>query len=317
MSSLYELKQNLKIKKIDNLYIFFGPEVTILNTYIDKISSITNKQIRKVESVDSIIHSLRSINIFKSSFIYVIRDDKGYTSSSKAWELLKANTGNNIVILIYASLDKRTKFYNFHSQFIVEFQKLSQEVLVKHVKKDYELSERNAVRLVNRCDEDYGKIKLVGTKLSILAEIEHTNIDRIFDIAIEDNLIPISNTNLTYDFLDSVILGDIDKAWFLLDVLKKSGEPTIKLLGMLYNNIRSLMLVQSCPPKSNIGEKTGLDGWLIRKMKDFCGEYSTGTLARGLGYIRDSEKGMKVGEVEEDIALENCLVNLFFDYIYN
>lgn len=314
---LYGLKQNLKVNKIDGLYVFYGPEATIIDAYVERISQACGKPIKRADAVVDIARNLKSNNIFNTNYVYVIREDRNYVSTPKAWEIIQNNKSNNIIILIYNTLDKRTKFFDSHKNVAVEFERLSPEVLLKHVMKDYGLSEKNATRLVNRCDSDYGKIKLVGDKLKILSQVENRPIDIIFSSAVEDNLIPMSNTNLTFDFLDAVIDADIDKVWFLLKALEDSSEPNIKLIGMLYTNIKNVLLVQSCDPKSNIQAKTGLDNWIINKTKNHTGIFPTSTLVNALGYIRASEKGLKTGEIEDEISLENLLVNLFFDYIFN
>ena len=65
---------------------------------------------------------------------------------------------------------------------------------------------------------------------------------------------------------------------------------------MIYNNMKSLMLVQSCNKGDNISQKTGLENWIINKMKDFVGVYKTSSLVKFLNYL----KKIRMLYLEED-----------------
>lgn len=314
---LYELKQKLKNNELSNLYIFHGEEIIVEDTYIEKIVNLCGLKKRIVAKVSDISNNLKNNSIFQSNFIYIIRNDQEFIKNTKLWEIIQNNNKKDIIILVYNNIDKRGKFYNEFKEDIVEFNKLSPEVIIKHIMKDFNLNSEYSRKVVNRCDNDYSKVLMGMRKLEILSRIEGKNINHIYEKAIKDNLIPISNENILYDLIDCVLDEDIESVWMFLDMLKFSNESNLKLIGMIYTNLKNLMLVQSCKKGDNISQKTGLENWIINRMKDFIGVYETSTLVKSLKYLRDSEMGIKTGGIDENISLENSLINIYFEHLFN
>ena len=180
---------------------------------------------------------------------------------------------------------------------------------------DYQISSEYGIKIINRCDNDYGKILLNLKKLKILAMINNTTINEIYPEAIKENLIPISNTDILSDFSECILDADINNVWLFLKLLRNNNEASIKLLGIIYNNLRSLMLVQACSSK-NISQKTGLDDWLAKKLLNYTNVYDISTLVKSLSFLRESEVGLKSGNIDENMVLENCLVNIYFEHFF-
>ena len=111
MKQLYELKQELKNNKLSPLYIFYGKERIVMNTYINKIKKLANLPSKIVNSVSEISSNIYVKGIFNKDYIYVIKEDKDVLSKENAWNIMKQNTSKNIIILIYENLDKRNKFF--------------------------------------------------------------------------------------------------------------------------------------------------------------------------------------------------------------
>lgn len=313
--NLFELKQKLKNNELDKFYVFYGEEYIVLETYVDKIVKASGLSRKSLYSVTDISSSLRANNIFGSSYVYVIREDRNFMVNSNLWDIVKNNNSKHILIFIYSNIDKRSKFYSSNEDYIVEFIKLSPEVILKHIMNDYQISSEYGIKIINRCDNDYGKILLNLKKLKILAMINNTTINEIYPEAIKENLIPISNTDILSDFSECILDADINNVWLFLKLLRNNNEASIKLLGIIYNNLRSLMLVQACSSK-NISQKTGLDDWLAKKLLNYTNVYDISTLVKSLSFLRESEVGLKSGNIDEDMVLENCLVNIYFEHFF-
>ena len=313
--NLFELKQKLKNNELDKFYIFYGEEYVVLETYVDKIVKASGLSRKSLYSVTDISSSLRATNIFGSSYVYVIREDRNFMVNPNLWDIVKNNNSKHILIFIYSNIDKRSKFYGSNEDYIVEFIKLSPEVILKHIMNDYQISSEYGIKIINRCDNDYGKILLNLKKLKILAMINNTTINEIYPEAIKENLIPISNTDILSDFSECILDADINNVWLFLKLLRNNNEASIKLLGIIYNNLRSLMLVQACSSK-NISQKTGLDDWLAKKLLNYTNVYDISTLVKSLSFLRESEVGLKSGNIDENMVLENCLVNIYFEHFF-
>lgn len=313
--NLFELKQKLKNNELDKFYVFYGEEYIVLETYVDKIVKASGLSRKSLYSVTDISSSLRANNIFGSSYVYVIREDRNFMVNPNLWDIVKNNNSKHILIFIYSNIDKRSKFYSSNEDYIVEFIKLSPEVILKHIMNDYQISSEYGIKIINRCDNDYGKILLNLKKLKILATINNTTINEIYPEAIKENLIPISNTDILSDFSECILDADINNVWLFLKLLRNNNEASIKLLGIIYNNLRSLMLVQACSSK-NISQKTGLDDWLAKKLLNYTNVYDISTLVKSLSFLRESEVGLKSGNIDENMVLENCLVNIYFEHFF-
>ena len=95
----------------------------------------------------------------------------------------------------------------------------------------------------------------------------------------------------------------------LYNKLKQNGESNIKLLSLLYNNFRTILLIQSC--KSNdICKTTGLSNGQVYYNKDKTGYYRIGELVKALKIIQKTEEGIKTGKIDESISIEYFLVNI-------
>ena len=165
---LYELKKSISSKEISPLYIMYGPEYLVRKIYIDKISKACNLPLVFPNSFSDIIKKVNMKNLIGNGKLYVIYNDSDILKNEKFWESLEDIRGENKVIFCFESLDERTKFFKHFSDKIIKFDRLSQELLIKYITRDYNLSKDYAVRLINRCDSDYGKIVKIGEKINIL-----------------------------------------------------------------------------------------------------------------------------------------------------
>lgn len=312
--TIYELKQSLKAQNLASYYIFFGPEVVIMDTYIHKIAEAKNCNIVRGLDFLTVSKRLTSRGIFSNNSLYLINEDKGFLSDAKAHDLVKNYKGNNIVVFCYNDIDKRSKLYNEFKDSIIEVEKLSLEVMIKRIKNDYHLNDVNSEKLSNRCNLDYNKVLMVCNKLRIVSELDNKNINEVFDDFIDEGLIPISIENILFEFIDIVLSGNYKYAWKYIDLLKMNNEPSIQVISILYTNVRSLMLYEACDKKSNVSAKTGVEMWQLNKVKDYLGIYNVSQLVRILKVIRDTEIGIKTGTIDTEWALQHCILNMQFIY---
>jgi DNA polymerase III delta subunit len=133
---LPELKQNLGKKILNRLYVFTGSEVGIMDVYLNKISEISNKEKRRENSIKDIYNLLSTKSLSNKNYTYIIRDDKEFLSKEKIWKTLEKVIGNNILIIVYTNLDKRSKFYKHFQSNIIEFDKLTTIQLNQYVLKE-------------------------------------------------------------------------------------------------------------------------------------------------------------------------------------
>lgn len=160
-----ELQKEIKNKELNDLYIFLGEEIAIQKIYINKMANILNLEIQYVEDFKSIYNKLNSNDIFSIKKLYVILDDIDIIKEEKIWQDIKPN--GNIIIFKYNNLDKRSKFYKQFENKLVEFNKLSDEVLTQYIQKVVPLSNENCKKLIDICNSSYNQILLEINKINM------------------------------------------------------------------------------------------------------------------------------------------------------
>ena len=311
---LAELKQQITTKILRSFYVFTGEDQEVLRTYIKKIVEVSGMDMVIGAEFSQVYSGLKNVSLVSKPFVYVFYEDKEYTQQDPsvfAKTISGQAIGNNIVIMVYATIDKRTKFYNSHKDIIVEFEKLSPHILLKMVQSKFKCSQDNANRLINRCGENYGKILLEGDKASYISKIYNISIDKAFEKAFDEDLISIQAENVSAMFLEDLADGDRHSVWFFLQILRGMDEPTLKLLSNMYNMFKPIYQIQSCPAKMDITKKTGLAYNTVQTYKDKTGIFSEAALLRALESIRRCEVDIKSGRLPENICIEKCLCDIF------
>lgn len=305
--NIQELQKQIIDKQLDNLYIFLGEEIAIQKVYINKIAEIKNLEIQYIEEYKQIHNSLKVRDLFNIKKLYVILDDLDILKQENVWEGINSN--GNIIIFKYNNLDKRNKFYKFFETRIVEFNKLSDEVLTKYIQQKLpNLHQQNCKKLIDICNSNYNQILLEMDKINHSIGIKE-NSDKAFIELEKQGAFHKEISDITFTFIEKVITRDIKQIYELQKQLKQIGESNIKLLSLLYNNFKIILLIQSC--KSNDIEKTtGLKSNEIYFNKNKTGYYSIGELVRILRIIQKTEEEIKIGKIDEAVSIDYVLTNI-------
>jgi len=304
---LPELKKCIVNKKIENFYMFVGEEFGIMEKYIESISKVLNKPIKRLDSINDLINITKTGNLLKQDFLYVIRDDKNLIKSEAAWKKLK--TLKKSLILIYSKLDKRGKFYKHFKNDIIEFEKLKTEQLIRYVQKELGLKKEYSEDLVSMTGNSYNRLLLEIDKIKNLSDATQCKHEYSYLTLKGEDLIYEEPKDVIFDFVDAVVTNNKKQAFILYNQLKKLNVANLQALTLLYNNFRNILMVQGSAKPTQ--EKTGLTGWIIQKTKEKCGFFNIPKLIDILHSIQFIESGIKKGRVDSNIALEYCLLKVF------
>lgn len=319
---LTTLKQHIKTGKTDSFYIFSGEEWKVQEIYINEMSKLYDRKIY-LNSVDDALPSLKSRSFFKQKTLYVVRDDKELMTTESLQQNLKELLAENTLILLVSSVDKRTKFYKTYSNSFIEFSTLERSVLKRYVRKEIALSDKNIELLMTVCENNYGRILLEIDKIRKYKEYlnadsyEHdsnnslpaTYADSVFEHLIKDGTIYEPPYDAVFDFVDEVLKCHVNTAFDLLNQCYEMNEATLVMLSVLYNSTKQVLQVQACD-SSDIANTTGLSTWQIKKAKEKLNYRSIGDLVYMLKLIRQTERDIKTGNIEEQYAMQYVLVNV-------
>lgn len=309
---LLDLMKKISQNDIPNFLILFGEEQKILDIYIEHILSTTKGKRVCKDSISSVMQSVGKKSLNKSINVYTVIDDMDFLTADKKWDSVKQSLKRDYLILRYHSLDKRSAFIKHNKQDSVEFSHLSKDVLCQYISRDLpDLSEENANKLIEYCGGDYGRILMEIDKIKQYSSVRT-------DLTINSCFVQLDNQGLfnkeigdiTFELTDAVLGGYPEKAIQKLDEAKRKGEPAMRIVTILYSGFRNLLAYQGLGKnKKEAMERTGLTKGEIWGCNKNMGGYTLSELRRNMLLCQKVESGIKMGDIDEDIALEYLVLN--------
>ena len=309
---LATLKAHIKTGNFNNWYIFTGPEVKAMDIYLNQMASVRGATVTRLDSVANLVSKLNSKSFVRNAQILILRDSKEFLSDDKLQAKISQIKTNaeHIIVFIYSTIDKRSKLYKAHKDKIVEFEPFKMPVLVKYIQKDIDLSEDSSKLLAEVCEMDYSRVLLEIDKIQQYKSHYLISSDKAMRELLDDGVIYQPPHDAVFDFVDAVLKYKPKKAFSLLQESYDSGEATLVLISNLYNSTKQLLQVQSYQG-NKLAEATGLTPFQIKLASGRKGYYTSGDLVYFMRKLREVERGIKVGEIEESIAVPYALVSLW------
>lgn len=308
---LSALKTHIKNKTFDPVYIFTGPEVGVMDIYIEQMAKVQNATVTRLDGIDDLAKKMHKGAMLKNSCIYILRDCKEIIQDNDlALKVAQKNTlSGAVLLLIYSNIDKRSKFYKTFQDSVVEFQPMKPEILVKYMQKEIQLTDISYKELIEMCESDYSRILLEIDKIKRYSIARGKSPEASFTILVQEGAIFQPPKDAVFDFVDAVLKGKKELAFYLLKSSYEFGEATMVLLSNLYNSTKQLLQVQSFNGDGKITEATGLTPFQVKLASERKGRNSTGDLIYLMRLVRDTEKGIKTGAIEESMAMPYILAN--------
>ena len=304
-----ELKQMIKSADIPNFLIFIGDEWMVKKIYIEQISKVKKLGIKYIDAVSDIASSVGSKSLFNQNYLYVCTDDKEFMTEEKLQQKVIENLSDNMLILQLTSVDKRLKFTKTYNNSIVEFKTLNEAVLKRYIQKEIDLNDAKCEQLMEICEYNYGRCLLEIDKIKrIMGESDTPNIS--FNLLLVDGTIHVPPKEALWDFIKAVLQNKPKLAFDLYADLKAVEAPTLSILSNLYTNTKQLLQVQTCT-SSDVEKTTGLTNWQIRNARECVGKWRAGDLVFLMRLIQQTERDIKIGNIDEAIAVEYILTSLW------
>jgi DNA polymerase III delta subunit len=303
-----DIKGHLLNGTVPNFLIFCGEEREVQRIYINKIAESKKQILKRIDGVGEALKN-QGTSLFSQSFCYVCTEDTEFQKAESAWDTIRESIGSNTLIYQISKIDKRSKFYGYFSESILMFDYMTEQVLTKHIKERSELSTNACKLLIEVCEYDYSRILSELGKIEAYVNVKGMKWDTAFFELLNGGAIYRPPTDAIFDWVNAVLSGKPQQAFKLYEECKRLGEPSLRLLLVLYQGVKRLLQVQSCEV-SNIAENTGLTQWEINLVKDFVGIYQTRELVEALRNIRDLEVGIKTGQIEEEVSVPCAMINL-------
>lgn len=302
---LWELKDRIKNNTIPNFLIFTGPEVGLMDIYINQISKTLGIKPKRIDSVSMAISGSKVLSLTESTKFNLVRGDKTFQSNEKMQEKLKAF--KDYLILVYDSIDKRSKLYKEFEANIVNFDFMDEKTLLSLLSRKISLSQDNLKWLMTACGYDYARCLLEIQKLEIFKD-EDPNLDELFAQFRKDGVIHEEIGEVIFQFVDAVTRRKKQNAWKLYELLKLKGEIGVKVIALLYSNFKALLSVQFC--NNPTVENTGLTPYQITINKSKRNIYTDDELLNVVNLLRTLDYNIKNGIIEDSITIDYLLVKI-------
>lgn len=309
---LVDLMKRISSNDIPHFLILFGEEQTILNIYLTHILEVTNTKRISADSVSYVMQNINKKSLDKSIRLYVVQDDMAFLKAEDSWETVRDTPTKDYIILRYHSLDKRSAFVKKNQQNLVEFARLSKEVLQTYISKDLpDLSEKNSSKLVDYCNYDYGRILMEIDKINQYSSVRtDLTIDSCFVQLDKQGLFHKEIGDITFELTNAVLGGYPETAIQKLDEAKRKGEPAMMIVSILYTGFRNLLAYQGLGSnKQGAMERTGMTKGELYGCTKNVGGYSITEVKRNMLKCQEIEAGIKMGTIDEDIALEYAVLS--------
>ena len=307
-----EIKNHIQKKTFNSFYIFAGSEWKIQRVYIDMIASASGKELKYIDSISDIYSKSGSKSFISKNQTYVVRDDKDILQNEKLQSRLQSIIGQNILILLLTSPDKRTKFYKTYKDIICDFEPLKPAVLCKYLQKEINLSDMNCDKLMELCEYDYGRCLLEIDKIKHYRKGygENDIFDNdAFSLLLKAGAIYQPPKDAIFDFIDAILDRKTNLAFRLYQDCLGVGEAIMVMISVLYNNAKALLQVQSCNSK-DIGKSTGLSSFQIFGAKKHLGVYKDGELVYIMKLCQRCQQAIVTGMMEEEYVMEYILCQI-------
>ena len=309
---LVDLMKSISCNSIPHFLILYGEEQKIIDIYIQNIVQSADGKRVVVDNVSQAIKDNGKKSLDKSIKVYVVTEDTAFLTKEESWENVRKSMHKNYLILRYHSLDKRSAFVRKNQQNIVEFSHLSNDVLQQYIYRDLpDLSDENASKLISYCNNDYGRILLEIDKIKQYSSARpDLTVDSCFEELNKQGLFHKEIGDITFELTNAVLGGYPEKAMQKLDEAKRKGEPVMTIAYILYSGFRNLLAYQGLGSnKQGAMERTGMTKGELYGCTKNVGGYNVEEVKRNMLFCQQVESGIKMGTIDEDIALEYLVLS--------
>lgn len=299
MSSFSKLKKELDEGKKREFYVFVGEEKELIRRYIKRV----DEKAVTLDTLEQLMTRITNTGLFAEKSTFVLKDNEEIQKVDIE-KIVKRLRGNKL-ILVYSEIDRRKKFFKDVADYIVEFNKFTDNQLIAYIQKQLPISSELAYIIAKVCDNDIGRIEIEIHKLQHVGK----------DITIEllEDLLTAPAEDRIFEMIDSVASKNKQRAFDIYNDLVQLGESPIKIISLLYTKFKQLFLVQNyySLPEHEIVNKTGLKYGQVMFTKKLVGAFSTGRLLSILKDIQKTEVAVKTGKEDINLATEMLILRIF------
>ena len=335
---LINLKKQLKEGRLSPLYLFYGEEEFLRETYVRRVAELVPDggfpefNHIKLEGADiplseyddawesfPMMTDKKLIHI-KNSGIFKPRSKGSEDASTpqekkEFWEeKFKRILDDAVVIFDETTVDKRGTLYKaaVKAGQAVEFKYLKDDVLVTWVIKQclnrkMKISKDNAAYLVTLCDPGLNNINNELNKLFEYSrdEILRSDIDRVVSKPLDVEV---------FELTDAIMSGNAAKAMAVLKDIKMVTDSALGAIYLMLSNFEKLLRVKlmSGAPQEEIISALGVGYYIGRKYIESARGFSVDALRWMIKRVPETDLSIKEGRIDGWNALEQYVMECIY-----
>lgn len=327
MINVTKLKQQLKQNAVKNLYLFFGEEKYLIDTYVKKISEIAidgglfefnySFYNEDNEDYDAFLNDLESYPTMSEKKVIILKEVtflklKDYQKSLA--ETFGKIPDYAVVIIVEGETSKLKKPLSdtvSKKGEIVEFQKQSipnlrawlNKTLLKEGK---QISPPDAEYLITLCDRSLEKLTVETQKLISAddnVQITKGQIDSLVKVPVEYKIFELSDALLSKDALNS---------YKILNGFKTAKIQPIVIFSIIYGKVSDILMYKLLYNEGkNPSEFLPANKkWLVNKLNTESKKYSEPVLRKCMKLCAEYDKDVKTGNMDGYTAVELLIAKM-------
>ena len=326
---LPELKRQIHENKLKPVYLFFGTETYLKETYIkailDKIPDNGFEEFNYITlkgtdvSLSEYDDAWESFPMMADRKLIYISGSNIFKSANEEqksfWkEKFSHYTDDMVVIFDETAVDKRSVLYKTLTKYgmAIEFETPDEADLVTYItgqclKAKRKIKKENAYKIVNMCDEGLQNIMNELKKLFDYCgeEITKTDIDNIVSKGLNIRI---------FELTDGIMNHNAKQAMEVLTELRSSSESAFGVLYLIYANVKKILkakLADSSDPRT-VARAIGSSEYIARKYISSAQGFSEGALTKMIMRIPEIDYEIKQGKTDEWTALEQYVAEALY-----
>lgn len=322
------LKKQIKEKQIRGIYLFYGQEKYVLQTYLMKMVNIAlgdgdktmNYDVFDSPSVDAdrVSSALQTLPFFSELRVVVLRElelfkGKNVVKLEQLIPVLQALPESTVCFIIENEIDKRSKNYKALQTIgqAVEFKTQSEDELCKYIIDQL-------TRSGKRADQNLAKafLHVVGYDLTII----HNELKKLNDFCSAEEIAPKdiqeictrSIENRIFELVDCMGTRQRAHALRLFTDLLVLKEPAPRILYMITRQFRLILqtklLVEKHQDRQAISSKLKIAPFIVDKNIKQARCFTVEKLKQALKNCYDAEVDLKTGRMDLELGIELLIV---------
>ncbi|MDP4091835.1 MAG: DNA polymerase III subunit delta [Bacillota bacterium] len=331
--SLDILKEDLKNKKLKNLYLFYGPEEYLKKYYTETMEKLLVKEDFKALNYITlegkieerkVIEACETMPVFSEKKLVIVKDSSFFKSKKKSDDTdSQDSTQNNelvnymkelpehVCLVFYESeINKRLKLVDIIKKngLIVEFPFQKPAELVKWVMKAFksygkEIGNSAASKLVDSCEQAMNDILNEIEKINLYAgdrpKVTEEDVEKICIKSVKSRI---------FDLTDAIAGKKGILAMKLLDDMLVLKEPVPKIFYMITRQFRQVLemklMLSGGVSSGEAASKLGVTPYAAGKLVKQAGNFTIEKLKDALKESLKMDIAIKNGRMDDRMAVE-------------